>query len=372
MWEFWFKSLRGRMILWSLIIVNIPILVASYAMKHSAEQTLLEEKKSKLAAISVLLDSRLGQQSFEGILQRHGAQAATKEEKIRLLNQELMAVTDEIANSSPGLGAGYYAKDLDAIITYGPSPQFGYTVGVAIQDNHPGRHVMANNEFRVEFGTLVRGNIMNAMRPLQRDGAVIGYVFVNELTDDVQGQVAAMGRDITIAVAVGCILSLILIISLTEGLTRDIRAVIYGVRELKFNLRRPITGLKGEMGEVAATINEMAVALVNARSLSENIMDSIADGVIAVNTHGKITAFNRATELMTGFTQQDVIGKQYEEVFRMEQFCPSLLMDTLQTGKPHIGGELKFPVKSGTLWISTTTSLLCTLTGEVIGAVVVF
>ena len=199
-----------------------------------------------------------------------------------------------------------------------------------------------------------------------------GYVFVNELTDDVQGQVAAMGRDITIAVAVGCILSLILIISLTEGLTRDIRAVIYGVRELKFNLRRPITGLKGEMGEVAATINEMAVALVNARSLSENIMDSIADGVIAVNTHGKITAFNRATELMTGFTQQDVIGKQYEEVFRMEQFCPSLLMDTLQTGKPHIGGELKFPVKSGTLWISTTTSLLCTLTGEVIGAVVVF
>ena len=74
----------------------------------------------------------------------------------------------------------------------------------------------------------------------------------------------------------------------------------------------------------------------------------------------------------SGFTQQDVIGKQYEEVFRMEQFCPSLLMDTLQTGKPHIGGELKFPVKSGTLWISTTTSLLCTLTGEVIGAVVVF
>ena len=70
----------------------------------------------------MLLDSRLGQQSFEGILQRHGAQAASKEEKIRLLNQELMAVTDEIANSSLGLGAGYYAKDLDAIITYGPSP----------------------------------------------------------------------------------------------------------------------------------------------------------------------------------------------------------------------------------------------------------
>jgi len=372
MWEFWGKSLRGRMLLVSLIIVNIPILVASYAMKHSAEQSLLAEKKSKLAAITVLFDSRLGPQGYEGILKRYGVHEGTKEEKLRILNRELMVITDEIAASSPGLGAGYYAKDLDAIVTYGPSQQFGYTVGWAIRSDHPGRQVMNNNEFRVEFGTLVRGNIMNAMRPLQRDGAVIGYVFVNELTDDVRAQVAAMDKSISISVIVGIILSLLLIISLTEGMMRDVQSVIYGVKELKFNLRRRITGLKGEMGEVAATINEMATALVNARSLSENIMDSIADGLIAVDTQGKITAFNRAAEQMTGFTQQDVMGKFYEEVFHMERYCPSLLIDTLRTGESHIAGELRYPVKNGTLWISTTTSLLRNLNGEIIGAVVVF
>lgn len=372
MWEFWAKSLRGRMLILSLIIVNIPILVASYAMKHSAEQSLLEEKKSKLAAIAVLFDSRLGAQGFDGILRRHGVQDGSKEEKLKVLNRELMVITDEIAAASPGLGAGYYARELDAIVTYGPSQQFGYTVGWAIRNDHPGRSVMDNNEFRVEFGTLVRGNIMNAMRPLQRDGLVIGYVFVNELTDDVRAQVAAMDNSISLSVMVGVIVSLLLIVGLTEGMMRDVQSVIYGVKELKFDLRRRITGLRGEMGEVAATINEMANALVNARSLSENIMDSIADGLIAVDTQGRISAFNRAAEQMTGFVQQDVMGKFYEEIFHMEQYCPSLLIDTLRTGEPHIAGELKYPVKQGILWISTTTSLLQNLNGEVLGAVVVF
>ncbi|HAK74414.1 MAG TPA: two-component system sensor histidine kinase AtoS, partial [Sporomusaceae bacterium] len=103
---------------------------------------------------------------------------------------------------------------------------------------------------------MVRGNIMNAMRPLQRDGLVIGYVFVNELTDDVRAQVAAMDSSISLSVMVGVIVSLLLIVGLTEGMMRDVQSVIYGVKELKFDLRRRITGLRGEMGEVAATINE--------------------------------------------------------------------------------------------------------------------
>lgn len=372
MWQFWFKSLRGRMILLSLIIVNIPILVAGYAMRQSAEQSLLEEKRSKLAAITVLLDSRLGPAGYDDILRRSGSLQGTKEEKIRALNQELAAVTDEIAASSVGLGAGYYAKDLDVILTYGPSAQFGHTVGWSIQPTHPARQVMALNEFRVEFGTLVRGNIMNAMRPLQREGKVIGYVFANELTDDVQAQLAAMDRGISFSIAIGVVLSLLLILSLTENMVCDVQAVIQGVRELKFNLRRRISGLTGEMGEVAATINDMAEALLDARSLSENIMDSIADGIIAVDTKGNITAFNLAAERITGYTARDIVGKPYQDVFCADLYFHSMLLDTLDTGEPHIGKEISYPVPNGMLWISTSSSLLKNLHGEIIGAVVVF
>jgi two-component system sensor histidine kinase AtoS len=372
MWNNWLKSWRGRLILMSLLIVNIPILVAGYAMKHNAEQSLLEEKKNKLAAVSRILDSRLGQDSFDAILRRHGAENATREEKIKILNSELSAMTDEIALSAPGLGAGFYSRDLDAIVTYGPAAQFGHTVGLPIGPTHPGRAVMATNQFRVEFGTLVRGNIMNAMQPIHRDGRVIGYIWVNELTDDIEAQLAAMDRGLFISMTAGLLLSLILILLVTGSMTRDVQSVIEGLRKLRFNLRQPIAGVTGEMGEVAATINEMAAALGDARTMSENIMDSMADGVIAVDTFGKITAFNKAAETMTGFSAAEVVGKYYEEIFSQDASFTSRLMETLRTGEPYIGSKIEYPIRHGKLWISVSTSMLRDIDGNILGAVVVF
>lgn len=368
----WLTSWRGRLIILSLLIVNIPILVAGYAMKQSAEQSLLDEKKNKLAAVSHILDARLGQDSFDAILRRHGAENAPKEEKIKVINRELAGITDEIALSAPGLGAGFYSRDLDAIVTYGPAAQFGYTVGWPIGPTHPGRTVMATNDFRVEFGTLVRGNIMNAMRPLYREGRVIGYIWVNELTDDIEAQLAAMDRGLTISMTIGLLLSILLILSLTGSMTREVQTIIEGLRKLRFNLRQPITGVTGEMGEVAATINEMAAALGDARTMSENIMDSMADGVIAVDTSGKITAFNKAAEMMTGFSPHEIVGKYYEDIFSQDTGFNSRLMETLHTGEPYIGSKIEYPIRHGKLWISVSTSMLRDIDGNILGAVVVF
>lgn len=372
MWDFWFKSLRGRMILLSLIIVNVPILVGGYLMKRSAEQALLEEKKSKLAAMAALLDFRLEPNGYEGILQRRGALGKPRDEQIRILNQELAAVTDEIAAASPGLGVGFYARDLDAILTYGPSGELGHTIGRSIDSSHPGRDVMDANQFRVESGALVRGNIMNAMRPVQRNGRVIGYIWANELTDDVQAQLAAMDRGVTLSMFVGAVLSLALILGLTEGVVRDVKKIVQGLRELRFDLRKDITGLKGEMGEVADSINEMASALANARTLSENIMDSMTDGIIAIDNSGRITAVNAMAERLTGFAAQELVGKFYEEVFCRDPSFDSFLLHTLRTGELHIGYETAYPVRSGKLWISATTSPLRNYDRDIIGAVAVF
>ena len=366
------KTLRGRMILLALIIVNIPILVAGYMMKQSAEYYLLEEKKSKLAAIAVLLDERLAPGGYAAILERHNALNTSKEDKIRIINAELAAATDEIAHAGPGLGVGFYSKELDAIVAYGPSQDFGHTIGLPIQESHPGRQVMEDDTFRVEFGTLVRGNIMNAMRPIDRNGQVIGYIWANELTDDVHAQLAAMDRSIFISIGLGMLLSMMLILAFTENVVGDVQTIIEGVRRIRFDLSERIFGPRGEMGEIAATINEFAEALGDARSLSENIMDSMADGIIAVDTHAIITSLNRSAETLTGFTAEEVVGRSYEEVFCSHTWFHSLLLDTLATGTPHIGGEIDYPVKYGVLWISISTSLLKNFHGESIGAVVVF
>ena len=301
-----------------------------------------------------------------------GALGKPRDEQIRILNQELAAVTDEIAASSHGLGVGFYARDLDAILTYGPSTALGHTIGRSIDSSHPGREVMDKNEFRVESGALVRGNIMNAMRPVERNGRVIGYIWANELTDDIQAQLTAMDRGVTLSMAVGAALSLMLILGLTGGVVGDVRKIVQGLKELRFDLRKTITGLKGEMGDVADSINEMATALANARTLSENIMDSMADGIIAVDNSGRITAVNAMAERLTGFAAQELVGKLYEEVFCRDPSFHSFLLHTLRTGELHIGCETAYPVRSGKLWISATTSPLRDYDHDIIGAVAVF
>ncbi|MBP2636152.1 MAG: signal transduction histidine kinase, nitrogen specific, NtrB [Firmicutes bacterium] len=370
--NFWLKSLRGQLILLSLLIVNIPILVAGYVMKQNAEQSLLEEKRGKLAAIAYILDTRLGPDGFDGILLRNGAALLSREEKIKILNKELEGISDEIAASSPGLGAGMYSRELDAIITYGPASDFGYTVGRSIEETHPGRLVMTNNQFRVEFGSLVRGNIMNAMRPIVREEKVIGYIFINELTDDIQNQLADMDRGLLISITIGILISGLLVLRLTSDILKNVQVVIRGVRRLRFNLHQHITGVRGEMGEVASTINELAVALGDARTLSENIMESIADGIIAVDMNGKITAFNKAAERMTGYSVQEVIGEYYEDLFIQDVDFKSQLLKTLRTGETCIGGQTSYPILHGKIWISVSTSMLRDIDGIVLGAVLVF
>jgi two-component system, NtrC family, sensor histidine kinase AtoS len=365
------KSLRGKMAILSVIIVSIPILLSGYIMKTNAEEALLFEKQSKLFGAAHMLDQYLGS-GFHDILQQNGALTAEREIKIKILNNALRGYTDAVATAYPGVGAGYYVKDLQAIVTYGPSHQYEGNVGMSIDASHPGIKVMETGQSQVEFGPLVRGNIMNAMLPIVRNGEVIGYIWANEFTDDVRAQLIAMDRNIYWSIGLGILFSIVLILWLSERIVRDVDSIKDGLEKLKFDLLNPITGLTGEMGEIAKAINEMAVSLENAKSLTENIIDSIADGIITVDTSSVITSLNKAAELLTGFSANEIVGKPYEEVFCQREHFQSLLIDTLRTGKNHIGIEVDYPVKDRIIHISTSTSLLRDNRENIIGTVVVF
>lgn len=60
-----------------------------------------------------------------------------REERIRALNAELAPITENITHAFHGIGAGYYNKMLDAIITYAPSALYQNNVGVTIAADHP-------------------------------------------------------------------------------------------------------------------------------------------------------------------------------------------------------------------------------------------
>jgi two-component system, NtrC family, sensor histidine kinase AtoS len=356
----------------TIIIVAFPILVSGYITKTNAEDNLLKEKEKKLFGITEILNQYIGQ-DFTAILQVEGAVSADKKTKIKVLNKALSDYTDAVAKAYPGVGVGYYVKDLHAIVTYGPSSKYGDRVGENISSTHPGMKVMETGEKHLEIGKQVRGQIMNAMLPIVRNGHVIGYVWANELTSDVDRQLMQMDLIIFICLTLGMVCIILLLLNFWNRLLVDINLVKQGLQKVKFNLRARITGVTGEIGEIADAVNGMAVSILHARSLLENVMDSMIDGVITVDVSGNITFMNQAAIKLTGVYLDEIIGKPYMETMFNQTGFKSILLETLETGVNHIGVEMDFPVLGRkNLYISSSTSCLHDSEGNFIGAVLSF
>ncbi len=136
--RFFPKTLRYQMLLLILMIVSVPILLIGYTVKIQAEKALLQEKQIKLFGIARLLDHHLGN-GFDTILSERHMLDEKRSDKIKYLNERLVSYTDVVAEVNTGIGVGYYSKELDAIITYGPSDTYSNKVGLSIEELHPGR-----------------------------------------------------------------------------------------------------------------------------------------------------------------------------------------------------------------------------------------
>jgi signal transduction histidine kinase/CheY-like chemotaxis protein len=179
-------SVYAKMIIAMVLCLSIPFIATWAMMRYINEDVFLGQKKSHLMSMAVVLDTRLPEGGYNEILAQAGALNASREEQIAVLNAALWAVTDEIASTSEGMGVGYYSRALDAILTYGPSAEYGNTVGRSIAEDHPGRVVMQTGVEQAPIGSMVRGDIMNAMHPIVRGGEVIGYIWANQLVSDLE------------------------------------------------------------------------------------------------------------------------------------------------------------------------------------------
>jgi len=244
--------------------MTISLLGSFFVVRTMSQNIMTSEKANKLLLIASLLDFRLGDQDYEDILIEYGAENASRDEKIAVLNNALSAFGDTMTDRYPDLGVGYYSLELDAIITYAPSEQYKSTIGVPIGADHPGRIVMQNNEAMVRTGTMVRGNIMNAMQPIERNGHVIGYAWANELASSIETEYKTTSTSILVIMMVIYLFSVGIAIILSVKSMRDIQNIVKGVRLLRSDMSHKIPKAAGDLGEVADSINTMAVDILKA------------------------------------------------------------------------------------------------------------
>lgn len=145
-------------------------------------------------------------------------------------------------------------------------------------------------------------------------------------------------------------------ISLSATALKDVRGEIIGVI---MNFR--------DLGEIYKLHTELFKE--NARLIA--ILNSITDGVLTVNTEWKITSFNPAAEIITGYKAEDVLGKHCHEILKSEackENCP--LRKTMETEVPVYDYEMEIKnAKGEPIPISVNTALLIDEENEIIGGV---
>ncbi len=358
------RRLRNQMIAMAIVMVSIPTLTIGYIVETEGQAAVQAEKEKKLSGIIRRLDVELGD-TFSRFTHLPRA------ERITALNHVLSPVTEKIASAFPGIGVGYYHRELEAIITYAPAALYRDNVGITINADHPGRDVMISRKPRVYSGHQVRGHIMNSMIPIEREGAVIGYIWANELSEDIRQQAWKMDVRIAAVLCCGLLVSLLLIVIFSRRLSASIDVINHGLEGLAQNLHLRLPPLPGEMGQISQRVNALAQALGETRTLNDLIVENAADGVIAIDKAGCVTTMNPAAQQITGYSRDELLGEPYAALFTHSDYA-SPVLDTLERGIEHRALEVSFPAKAQRIELIVTTSELRNDSGELVGALVIF
>jgi signal transduction histidine kinase len=266
----WPRTIRARLLLLILPLISVAIIVSGHFLVQRSKTAILAEKEHYLLGITQLLQEQIALQGGFAVLEdRIGAE----QNKLFVFNQALEPITEQVSRSFAGVGAGFYHRQLDAIVTYGPEKEYGNRVGQSISADHPGRQVMGGGQAMVVSGQLVRGNIMNAMTPIIENGEVVGYAWANELIDDIDKTIAQMRNTILLISTLALAISLAFIYFIVTHLTRDIGAINKGLEDIGHDLNQRLTPQDGETGEIIRAINSMAQSLADSRQKERDLAE---------------------------------------------------------------------------------------------------
>jgi PAS domain S-box-containing protein len=190
-----------------------------------------------------------------------------------------------------------------------------------------------------------------------------------------------------VALAVGAVALLLAWLS-GRRITRPIQALTQAataVREGDLTAQARVTG-DDEVGQLGTTFNEMTAALIGMtdnlreaarqerelRARIETIMQSMADGLVAVDTERKVFAFNAAAEELTGVGTDEAVDRELEDVLDIRDANgETLSMVVDDRGAESVRTGYLMRREGPPLPIAVTSAVIRDVDGDAAGAVVV-
>jgi len=336
-----------------------------------ADTAIMEEKASKLFGAAKMLSSYL-KGDFNDLFSPDEIQNLSRDEKILALNKRLTGFTDLVAQCFPPVGVGYYSKELDAIITYGPSQKFNNKVGQSIPDNHLGREVMAKGKEMVVTGEMVRGNCMACFVPLIRKDKVIGYVWATEPIKEIYKQIREIKQKKSVFTDLKMTIDILTLVFLFNKMFFDLAGSKYKeigeiLKEIPFSSDRI-------NGDIYQFVEQIISSFKTIETYSEDILANISAAIIIIDLRGKILFFNEsALWLFRKKEKETILGRfYYHSLLGVEELgLKKIIKEVIDTGKTYLAYEIDYPGGENEKIVNLGISLLQGINKQKMGVAII-
>jgi PAS domain S-box-containing protein len=212
-------------------------------------------------------------------------------------------------------------------------------------------------------------------------------VMVEQSERDIFAQMNKLKQQLMGYILIIIVISTISSLFLAKSITNPIKELVTSVRKTGKDISNfkgiPIMG-SDEIGELSKAFNDMGFRLkthvnqlkdsyqkVNeVQQYLNNIIESVASGILVMDRNGTITVFNKAAEKITRFKSDEFLGKNIMDFYTATEFGADILREK---GKICRYQETKLITKdSEEIPISVSTSLIKNSRDEIIGTIFLF
>lgn len=253
----------SRQVYWLVtIIITLQFVLMVGVIISQSRETLNQAKERELVQIATILEQEFPYQTYEA-MKSDAFVSLPYERKILYLNQHLQPIINHISQQWPGYGLGFYVQGVNiaALAPYDPRLLGHQASPEALQVYRTKKMTVSY----IQDGLTLGGTrIIAANYPLKVDGNIIGHVWANAKTNDVD---SIFYREILITIA-SSLLAWLLIINIIR----------WAMRRSNRNLHEVINQIndgKNEPQRLQA-VPELIPILATVQSLKEHIASEYA------------------------------------------------------------------------------------------------
>jgi len=347
-------SFRTKLILTIESIVMVITIIGGIVIYNNTQNLAREVLRNKLIAIAQSVSSAIDSQKIENIEIKRDASS-----------QDFLTTKDlikKVSDSDESIDSIYIMEKTDNANVF----NFLVDSTITTDSNNNGliedeeKEAFLGEEFDIsDFPEMQKsfegknadykiacdkwGCWLSGYAPIFKDGKAIAIVGVDIAAD----QVIAYEKNVKISLVlilltISILFYVFLFLYLKKSLL-PISEIAQDIRKFRKNLSTRIKiNRKDEFGLIANNFNKMAREIDDLvknmqskveertreielqkniieteKNKNESILKSIGDGVFVINRKLEITMFNKTSELITGFSAEEVLGKKYEEKIKL-------------------------------------------------------